>query len=157
VSDATIRTAAPADRDACIAVIRAVYQQYGFVFEPAEETPDLLDLGERYDGRAGLLFVAEQSGRVVGMVGLRLQGAPDPELVRLYIMPELRGQGLGARLLALALAWLRENGARRLFLWTDTRFVHAHRLYERIGFARAGERQLEDLNRSREYCYRLAL
>src|SRR5215471_13287326 len=40
----------------------------------------------------------------------------------------------------------------RLVLWSDTRFDLAHRLYERMGFRRTGERTLpEDVNDTREH------
>ena len=50
------------------------------------------------------------------------------------------------------LAWCREHGFTRLVLWSDTRFEHSHRLYDRMGFVRMGERTVEnDPNNSREY------
>jgi hypothetical protein len=39
-------------------------------------------------------------------------------------------------------------------LWSDTRFDLAHRLYERLGFHRTGERELPgDVNDTREFRY----
>lgn len=49
-------------------------------------------------------------------------------------------------------------GARRLMLWTDTRFTQAHAFYEALGFVRApGTRALDDISRSVEYRYDLPL
>jgi len=40
-------------------------------------------------------------------------------------------------------------------LWTDTRFTDAHRLYERLGYARLDEtRALHDRSGTVEYHYR---
>jgi len=48
--------------------------------------------------------------------------------------------------------WCRAQNISRLILWSDTRFDQAHRLYERMGFERRGERTLpDDLNQTREY------
>ena len=50
------------------------------------------------------------------------------------------------------LDWCRAEQIGRLILWSDTRFDQAHRLYERMGFQRTGERVLpDDLNQTREY------
>lgn len=42
-------------------------------------------------------------------------------------------------------------------LWSDTRFEDAHRLYERLGFQRGGERELDDVNETTEYRYERAV
>jgi putative acetyltransferase len=44
------------------------------------------------------------------------------------------------------------KGARRIFLWSDTRFTTAHRLYRRVGYVQTGQqRDLDDISRSVEY------
>ena len=46
----------------------------------------------------------------------------------------------------------RAQGARRLFFWSDTRFLGAHRFYEQLSYRRTGEeRDLGDVSHSREY------
>ena len=76
------------------------------------------------------------------------------ELHRLYLDARLRGRGLGRALVETVLAWCRGEGIDHLVLWSDTRFDRAHLLYERMGFRRAGERELPgDLNQTREYRY----
>ncbi|MBA2735290.1 MAG: hypothetical protein H0U50_00740 [Pyrinomonadaceae bacterium] len=44
--------------------------------------------------------------------------------------------------------------AKEIVLWADTRFIKAHRLYERLGFEKSGECRLNDLNNSREFGFR---
>jgi putative acetyltransferase len=52
----------------------------------------------------------------------------------------------------------RSRGAETLELWSDTRFVDAHRLYERLGYVRGEEtRELHDLSRSTELYFQKAL
>jgi GNAT superfamily N-acetyltransferase len=54
----------------------------------------------------------------------------------------------------VVLEWCRAGGVSRLVLWSDTRFDRAHRLYEGMGFARTGERELpDDPNDTREFGY----
>jgi GNAT superfamily N-acetyltransferase len=56
-------------------------------------------------------------------------------------------------LVETVIAWCRGEGIHHLILWSDTRFDRAHRLYGHMGFQRTGERALNDINQSREYCY----
>ncbi len=76
------------------------------------------------------------------------------ELHRLYVRADQRGKGLAARLVAHVEAMAREAGARRMELWSDTRFETAHRLYERLGYTRGGTRPLGDISNSIELSFR---
>ena len=147
----TIVPATRVDAPAVIELIGRVFAEYGWIWEPATEVPDLLRWTP-YEPPHGAFFVVRQGGRVVGCVGVDRVGEDVAELHRLYLEPGMRGRGLGDALVETILGWCRDNGIARLVLWSDTRFVHAHELYRRHGFARTGERELpEDLNQSREY------
>ena len=62
-------------------------------------------------------------------------GWPDAvQLKRMYLRPEDRGQGLGRRLLDMALLWAREHRIRTISLDTAEQMEAAQRLYERYGF-----------------------
>jgi len=80
------------------------------------------------------------------------QGSATWELSRLYVAPPHRGTGLAADLLSRAERHAVAGGADRLVLWTDARFIRAHRFYEKHGWCRTGEtRALADLSRTVEY------
>lgn len=145
----------PADRSdvpGVIALIGRVYAEYGFVFDPASELPDLLAFERHYAPPQGAFFVVRHEGKIVGSVGVeRLDGAA-AELHRLYLDARRRGQGTGRALVEEVLAWCRTRAVTRLVLWSDTRFGQAHRLYTRMHFRQTGERTLpDDVNHSREY------
>ncbi len=53
------------------------------------------------------------------------------------VAPETRGHGVGTELLAAAQGYLREQGAQRAFLFTDTDCTWEY--YERRGMRRAAE------------------
>jgi ribosomal protein S18 acetylase RimI-like enzyme len=55
-------------------------------------------------------------------------------LAELYVVPELRGQGLGRELVVAALAVARARGADRIELGTSADDVAARALYESVGF-----------------------
>ncbi|MBW8773052.1 MAG: ribosomal protein S18-alanine N-acetyltransferase [Gemmatimonadetes bacterium] len=85
-------------------------------------------------------WVAEDpAGRVVGYVFCR-EIAGESELLNLAVAPELRRSGVGARLLAAALDWARDRGARETFLEVRESNGAAIALYEREGFRAVGRR-----------------
>jgi putative acetyltransferase len=140
-----------ADAPDVIALIGRVFVEYGWIWDPAAEVPDLLRWTP-YEPPHGAFFVIRREGRVVGSVGVDRVADDTAELHRLYLDPAARGRGLGDALVETILGWCRDNGIGRLVLWSDTRFVHAHRLYLRHGFRQTGERVLPgDVNQSREY------
>jgi putative acetyltransferase len=146
-----------ADAPGVIELIGRVFVEYGWIWDPAAEVPDLLRWTP-YEPPHGAFFVVREEGRVVGSVGVHRAGDDVAELHRLYLDAEVRGRGLGDALVQTVLAWCRDNGVSRLLLWSDTRFVHAHRLYLRHGFRRTGERGLpQDVNQTREYHFERAV
>jgi GNAT superfamily N-acetyltransferase len=153
-----VREAGPEVAAEVIALIRRVFEEYGFVWEPETEVADLLDFGRHYVAPHGTFFVARAQGGVVGSVGVHRLDDGRGELKRMYVDPRQRRQGVGQALAEAALAWARAEGLREIVLWSDTRFDRAHRLYERLGWVRTGERVIDnDPNDSREYGYRRPL
>jgi N-acetylglutamate synthase-like GNAT family acetyltransferase len=89
--------------------------------------------------RAGL-WVAERDGAVVGAIGITAESDAVARLRWFIVAPEARNEGIGGRLLDRALAWTRERGFRRVYLFTFGDLHAAARLYARAGFAKVSER-----------------
>jgi len=141
-----------ADVPGVVELIGRVYLEYGFVYVPEVEVPDLYRFDQHYAAPRGAFFVVREGSAVVGSVGVERLNDGSAELHRLYLDAGLRGRGTGRALVETVLEWCRTQKIRRLILWSDTRFDQAHRLYERMGFLRTGERVLpDDLNQTREY------
>jgi GNAT superfamily N-acetyltransferase len=152
--DLAVEPADARDSPAVIRLIGRVFEEYGFVFDPTREVPDLLGFDRHYAPPGGGFFVIRHGGEVVGSAGVERLDATTAELHRLYLDAALRGRGLGRALGEAVLAWCRRQGLARLVLWSDTRFDRAHALYERMGFTRTGERELSgDVNETREFRY----
>ena len=153
-----IGPAGPADAAEVIELIHRVFDEYGFIWDPDDEFWDLLADEFPYLAPRGAMWVSrDPAGRVVGSIAAELLDAQTAELHRLYLDAGLRGAGHGRRLLLHAVDWARALGCERVELWSDTRFDQAHRLYDRLGFRRAGERRLADVNETTEYRYERAI
>jgi ribosomal protein S18 acetylase RimI-like enzyme len=61
-------------------------------------------------------------------------GRPEAHLQELYVVPGLRGRGIGRVLLEATLAAAREKGAASIDLGTEESDVAARALYESAGF-----------------------
>jgi GNAT superfamily N-acetyltransferase len=155
-ADAELRAGRDADAEGFIALIGACWSEYpGIVFDVDGELPELRALASHYTSKGGALWAAEAAGRVVGMIAVAPCGGADAwEIGRLYVFQAWRGGGLAHRLLDAAEARSTAGGARRLLLWSDTRFERAHRFYERRGYRRDGPiRALHDKSNTLEFGY----
>jgi GNAT superfamily N-acetyltransferase len=153
-----ITPATAADVPAIVTLIGRVYAEYGFVYDPRVELPDLFDFDAHYAPPRGAFFVVRNAATIVGSVGVERLDDRRAELHRLYLDAGLRGRGTGRALIEAALAWCRAHEIGGLILWSDTRFDLAHRLYIRLGFTQTGERTLpDDPNDTREYRFERAV
>jgi putative acetyltransferase len=138
-----VRRAVASDSTAAAAIVRAVYEEYGFTWDEAGYHADLRDVEASY----AAFFVAEHDGRMVGTAGLTSHGS----LERLYVLAKARGSGAGSALLAAVVAEARRRGHGQLEIWSDKRFADAHRLDERHGARVVGERVHDDPDQSDEW------
>jgi GNAT superfamily N-acetyltransferase len=91
-------------------------------------------LAEFANHGGGRLWIAAQAERVVGSIAI-VDAEPGVGQLRWFLLrPEVRGGGLGRRLLAEAIAYSRRRGLSRLFLWSFTDLNAALGLYRRVGF-----------------------
>ena len=152
-----IRPARPQDVPQIIRLIGDVWAEYGCVLDTSIEEKYLLTPDEYFHARNGEFCVVETKERLVATVAVMMLDVQTAELKSLYVETRGRGTGLGERLTRMAIKHALDQGAAAMVLWTDTRFTHAHRLYERIGFTRTGIRHLDDINHTTEYGYEMAV
>ncbi len=135
-----IRPIAEADDAQMAAVIRTVMPEFGAVGDGfAINDPEVDWLSRAYAEPRSAYFVVERNGRVLGGGGVAqlIGGDPDVcELRKMYFLPELRGVGAGAAMMAKCLDAARALGFRRCYLETLRGMDAAMRLYERSGFTR---------------------
>jgi putative acetyltransferase len=151
VAPPPLRPVVDADGPGLAALIAACFAEYdGCLFEPTE-FPELDAIARHVAAADGRMWVAEAEGALVASLGARPAGADAVELLKVYVARPWRGTGLADALLAAAAEFARARDARRLELWSDTRFTRAHAFYVKNGFVRTGEtRFLDDVSRSWE-------
>ncbi len=82
----------------------------------------------------GEVWVADCGGTVVGSIAIVEVSPVEAQLRWFLIEPAFRGIGLGKALMETALAYCRERGYDRVFLWTVGELSAARHLYEIYDF-----------------------
>jgi len=130
----TVRRATKKDLDA----IRALWEAFEaelagpeWVRETWEE--ELVDVERRM--RDAAVFLAEDEGKVVGLLGLDFKNPKIAHVQSVYVVPEARRRGVSAALMAEAAAMAREHGYTHMDLDVLTDNHAAIAVYERLGFA----------------------
>ncbi|HST45776.1 MAG TPA: GNAT family N-acetyltransferase [Luteimonas sp.] len=140
--DVRVRAIAVADDPAVAAVIRTVMPSFGACGDGfAINDPEVDWMSRAYAAPRSAYFVVESAGVVHGGAGIAaLQGgaADTCELRKMYLLPDLRGRGAGALLMARCLGAARGFGYARCYLETLRGMDAAMRLYGRSGFVEIG-------------------
>jgi putative acetyltransferase len=152
-----LRPTIPEDVPGILALIGEVYSEYDCVLDAETDERHLLEPGPYFRARGGEFWVVEKNGGIRATVAVMLHEDDASELKSLYVHASLRRQGWGRRLTELAIDYARANGSQKMILWSDTRFLDAHRLYRSMGFREMGLRELHDSNNSVEYGFELSL
>lgn len=134
----TTRAAGPDDASVVGELLHAFNREFD------EPTPSAADFATRFEHlllRDDVLVVlAERSGAAAGFALLTLRPTPYADgplaqLEELYVVPDLRDDGIGGLLLDAAVAATRAKGALEVHVNVDEVDVDARRFYERHGFA----------------------
>ena len=150
-------------------VIKSVFDEYNFTWDPPGYHADLYDLDGHYADLGHQFWVFETDGQIVGTVALefhdriksaeqtveidgmvRLVGT-DCSLNRLYVHPDGRRRGVGHQLVQRVIDVAKSRQRVAMEIWSDKRFVDAHRLYERVGAKVVSERICDDPDVSPEW------
>ncbi len=132
----TIVPFAPEHAEGVASLILAIQQREFGIPIGWEDQPDLHDIPAFYRRGAGDFWVAVAQGAVVGTIALDDRGEGFGVLRKMFVAPGHRGaaHGVAAGLLAALLARARERGLATILLGTTSRFLAAHRFYEKNGF-----------------------
>lgn len=133
-----IRPIEPADNPALAIIIRHTLAEFGANHPGTvyydSSTDALYDL---FQTPGSTYFVAELHGKLLGGAGIfPSDGLPTGtcELVKMYLLPEARGLGLGKLLIEKSLNFARSAGYRQVYLETMPELRKAVSVYEKLGF-----------------------
>lgn len=138
--DIEIRAIRPGDDPAVTALIRTVMPEFGAQGDGfALSDPEVDGMFEAYQAPRASYFVVLRDGVVLGGGGYAPLVGGDGrtcELRKMYFLPELRGLGVGAKLLRLLLEAATAEGFAVCYLETLEHMSRARRVYESFGFER---------------------
>lgn len=101
------------------------------------DDPSTDHLSKLFQGKGSVYFVAEINGRIVGGGGLfPTEGLPPGtcEFVKMYLLTEARGHGIGKALIAKNLEMAGMLGYNQIYLETMPELKTALGIYERAGW-----------------------
>lgn len=133
-----IRTIEPADNPALATIIRSTLAEFGANHPGTVYFDSTTDaLFQLFQTPGSIYFVATRDQQLLGGAGIfPSDGLPAGtcELVKMYLLPEARGLGLGKQLIDKALEFARESGYRQVYLETMPELGKAVSVYEKFGF-----------------------
>ncbi len=134
-----IRLIQPSDNPHIAKIIRDTLTEFG-ANRPGTAWADAATdtLFEVFREERSVYNIVESDGKIIGGGGLYpTTGLPEDtcELVKMYLVPEARGTGLGKQLIFHCLDQARELGFSNVYLETMPELSKALKLYEKLGFS----------------------
>jgi putative acetyltransferase len=138
LSEIQIRPIKPSDNPELAIIVRNTLTEFGAAnpgtvfFDPTTDA-----LFELFQTPKAAYFVAEAGGKVLGGGGIfPTEGLPANtcELVKMYLLPEARGIGLGRTLIEKCLETAKANDFEQVYLETLDELHLALKIYAKFGF-----------------------
>ena len=134
----TLRNIELQDNAAIAKIIRSCLKEFG-ADKPGtvyyeDSTDNLFGL---YSVERSVYFIAEIEGNIIGGGGISpTNGLSEDtcELVKMYLLPEARGKGIGAALLNKCLETAKQKGFNKVYLESLPELNRAITVYEKFGF-----------------------
>ncbi|MBL7741124.1 MAG: GNAT family N-acetyltransferase [Chitinophagaceae bacterium] len=134
----TIRPIQQSDNPVLAQIVRDTLAEFGanhpgtVYYDPTTDA-----LYELFQTKGAGYFVAEMNGEIVGGGGIYpTDGLPAEtcELVKMYLLPQARGTGLGRTLIEKSLSFAEETGYTNVYLETMPELKQALNIYAKFGF-----------------------
>jgi putative acetyltransferase len=134
--DFLIRNWQKSDRTKAAAVISYVLSEYGLDWEPKGADRDVLEVEECYLATGGEFWVIEHQSQIVGTGAYYPinRGEKAVEIRKMYLLPSVRGLGLGKYLLQQLEEAIASRGFQQIWIETASVLVEAVKLYENHGY-----------------------
>ena len=134
--DFLIRSWEESDRHPAANIIGSVLAEYGLRWEPLGADEDVLKIEEFYQNKGGEFWVVERQSKLVATAAYYpiKRGNNSVEIRKMYLLPEVRRQGLGTFLLKELEKRIAERGFNEIWIETATVLKEAVILYEKNGY-----------------------
>ncbi len=136
--DYQIRPIKPQDNAPLQWIVRKVMKEFGVCDTSCEtDGSEMKDFYITFTQSKSAYFVVTQQEKIFGGGGIiPLQPGDENtcELQKMYLLPEIRGIGLGQKLLEKCLQTAKECGYKSCYLETSRSMAQAQRLYVKNGF-----------------------
>jgi ribosomal protein S18 acetylase RimI-like enzyme len=150
--DITVRLARPREYDAVGALTARAYLDSGLVPDGSDYDETLRRASDRAE-HSELLVAVDAGGELLGTVSFVRAGSRYAEVSRegeaefrmLAVDPGAQGRGVGTGLLRRVLDYSRARGSHGIVCSSLPEMRAAHRIYRRLGFRRAPERDWSPL------------
>lgn len=136
--ETVIRTIQPSDNPDLAIIVRNTLAEFNAArpgtvyFDPTTDR-----LFELFQTPGSIYYVALQDDSILGGAGIfPSHGLPPDtcELVKMYLLPDSRGKGLGRLLIEKCLEFAQEAGYKKVYLETLPELKKAMYVYEKFGF-----------------------
>jgi putative acetyltransferase len=120
-------------------VIKTVFEEFG-INRPGTAYYDeaLNHMSDLLETSGSIYYIVKIDGKIVGGGGVfPTNGLPEDtcELIKMYLLPEARGLGLGKTLIEKCLSFATEYGYRKMYLESMPELNKAVKTYEGFGFS----------------------
>ncbi|HAC63153.1 MAG TPA: GNAT family N-acetyltransferase [Cyanothece sp. UBA12306] len=134
--DYLIRDWKASDRLTAAKVIETVLREYGLPWQPQEADQDVLEVERFYLSVGGEFWIVEHNSKIVGTAAYYpiSKGNNGVEIRKMYLLPQVRGQGLGKYLLKELETTIDNKGYQEIFIETASILKEAVNLYENYGY-----------------------
>jgi putative acetyltransferase len=132
----SIRSWETRDRELAANLIRDVLSEYGLPWQPQEADRDVIEIEACYLIPGGEFWVVEQDRKIVGTAAYYPieRGQNAVEIRKMYLLPEVRGKGLGMFLLQQLENTIKITGFQEIWIETASVLKEAVQLYEKSGY-----------------------
>lgn len=138
MADIFIRNIKASDNPVLSRIVKDTLKEFGanhpgtVYFDPTTDA-----LYELFQAKGACYFVAELDGQVVGGGGIYpTDGLPADtcELVKMYLLPQARGTGLGRTIIEKCISTAKETGYKQIYLESMPELRQALKVYAKFGF-----------------------
>ncbi|MCX8957853.1 GNAT family N-acetyltransferase [Erwinia psidii] len=130
----------PRFQSGVVALILPIQNEEFSIDITAAQQPDLSDIAGFYQTGKGDFWLAVAGDNVVGCIGLKDIGNQQAALRKMFVAQDWRGRekGIANALLSILLEHAAHRQLHDIYLGTTSKFLAAHRFYEKNGFREVG-------------------